>query len=129
MRKSSLGSFTEAFSGFPHSSVGKESACNAGDMDLIPDPGRSHMPRSICATGNPLQCSCLENPRDGGAWWAARRLWGRTKSDTTEATYQQQQQYGVIHVHRVGDAIQPSHPLSSPSPPALNLSQFQGLFQ
>ena len=33
------------------------------------------------------------------------------------------------HVHRVGDAIQPSHPLSSPSPPALNLSQHQGLFK
>ena len=33
------------------------------------------------------------------------------------------------HVHRVGDAIQPSHPPSSPSPPALNLSQHQGLFQ
>ena len=33
------------------------------------------------------------------------------------------------HVHRVGDAIQPSHPLLSPSPPALNLSQHQGLFQ
>ena len=33
------------------------------------------------------------------------------------------------HVHRVGDAIQPSHPLSSPSPPALNLPQHQGLFQ
>ena len=33
------------------------------------------------------------------------------------------------HVHRVGDAIQPSHPLSSPSPPAFNLSQNQGLFQ
>ena len=32
-------------------------------------------------------------------------------------------------VHRVGDAIQPSHPLSFPSPPALNLSQHQGLFQ
>ena len=31
------------------------------------------------------------------------------------------------YVHRVGDAIQPSHPLSSPSPPALNLSQHQGL--
>ena len=31
--------------------------------------------------GNPLQCSCLENPRDGGAWWAAI-----TESDTTEAT-------------------------------------------
>ena len=33
------------------------------------------------------------------------------------------------HVHWVVDAIQPSHPLSSPSPPALNLSQHQGLFQ
>ena len=33
------------------------------------------------------------------------------------------------HVHWVGNAIQPSHPLSSPSPPALNLSQHQGLFQ
>ena len=33
------------------------------------------------------------------------------------------------HVHWVDDAIQPSHPLSSPSPPALNLSQHQGLFK
>ena len=33
------------------------------------------------------------------------------------------------HVHWVGDAIQPSHPLSSPSPPAFNLSQHQGIFQ
>ena len=33
------------------------------------------------------------------------------------------------HVHRVGDAIQPFHPLSFPSPPAFNLSQHQGLFQ
>ena len=35
--------------------------------------------------GNPLQCSCLENPRDWGAWWAAR-LCSLTESDTTEAT-------------------------------------------
>ena len=33
------------------------------------------------------------------------------------------------HVHCVGDAIQPSHPLSSPSPPAFNIYQHQGLFQ
>ena len=33
------------------------------------------------------------------------------------------------HVYRVGDAIQPSHPLLSPSPPAFNLSQNQGLLQ
>ena len=38
-------------------------------------------------------------------------------------------EFGQTHVHRVGDAIQPSHPLSSPSPPAFNLSQHQGLFQ
>ena len=33
------------------------------------------------------------------------------------------------HVHQVGDAVQPPHPLLSPSPPAFNLSQHQGLFQ
>ena len=33
------------------------------------------------------------------------------------------------HVHQVGNAIQPSHPLSSPSPPAFSLSQLQGVFQ
>ena len=38
-------------------------------------------------------------------------------------------EFTQTHVHWVGDAIQPSHPLSSPSPPALNLSQHQGLFQ
>ena len=37
-------------------------------------------------------------------------------------------EFTQTHVHRVGDAIQPSHPLSSPSPPALNLSQHQIFF-
>ena len=37
--------------------------------------------------------------------------------------------FAQTHVCRVGDAIQPSHPLSSPSPPAFTLSQHQGLFQ
>ena len=36
--------------------------------------------------GNPLQCSCLENPRDGGAWWAA--VYSVAQSDTTEAPEQ-----------------------------------------
>ena len=35
--------------------------------------------------GNPLQCSCLENPRDGGALVGCR-LWGHTESDMTEVT-------------------------------------------
>ena len=38
-------------------------------------------------------------------------------------------EFTQTHVHRVGDAIQTSHPLSSPSPPAPNPSQHQGLFQ
>ena len=38
-------------------------------------------------------------------------------------------EFTQTHVHRVGDAIQPSHPLSSPSPPAPNPSQHHGLFQ
>ena len=46
--------------------------------------------------GNPLQCSCLENPRDGGAWWAA--VYGvpqcRTTTEVTQQQQQQQQQRG-----------------------------------
>ena len=38
-------------------------------------------------------------------------------------------QFTQTHVRRVGEAIQPSHPLSSPPPPAFNLSQYQSLFQ
>ena len=38
-------------------------------------------------------------------------------------------EFTQTHAHQVGDAIQPSHPLSSPSTPALNLSQHPGLFQ
>ena len=41
----------------------------------------------------------------------------------------QLQELAQIHIHQVRDAIQPSHPLSSPSPSAFNLSQHQGLFQ
>ena len=51
--------------GFPGGSGGKESACNVGDMGLIPglgkSPGEGH--------GNPPQYSCLENPMDREAWW------------------------------------------------------------
>ena len=43
--------------------------------------------------------------------------------------HQQLPELAQTYVHWVGDAIQPSHPLSSPSPPAFNLSQHQGLFQ
>ena len=50
----------------PGGSEGKAYACNAGDLGSIPGSGRS--PGE--GNGNPLQCSCLENPMDGGAWYA-----------------------------------------------------------
>ena len=151
--------------------------------------------------GSPLQCSCLENPRDGGAWWAAvygvtqSRTWLKQLSsssmvskggkesftsasqakwvsvdvDSTSPPHHQKEitcvplyaedscyltaqscptlcdtvdcstpgfpvhhqlpESAQTHVHWVGDAIQPSHLLSSPSPPAFNLSQHQSLSQ
>ena len=57
---------------------GKESACNAGDLGLIAGWGRS--PGE--GDGNPLQCSCLENPMDRVAWQTS--VHGVTKeSDST----------------------------------------------
>jgi len=63
--------------GFPHSSVGKESACNAGDPGLIPGLGR--YPRE--GNGNPLQCSCLENPMDKGAYQSIVHGFPRVRLD------------------------------------------------
>ena len=65
--------------GFPGSSDGKESACNAGDLYLIPGSGR--FPGE--GNGYPLQCSCLENSMDRGAWRATVQ-WDCKESDTTE---------------------------------------------
>ena len=80
--------------GFPHSLVSKEFACNAevkvkvkgnslsrvplfaGDPGSI--PGSERCPGE--GNGNPLRYSCLENPRDGGAWWAA--IYGVKQSQT-----------------------------------------------
>ena len=52
---------------FSGGSESKESACNAGDLGLISGSGRSLGE----GNSNPLQYSCLENPMDRGAWWAA----------------------------------------------------------
>ena len=81
----------------------KNLPANARDTGLIPELGRS--PR--VGNGNPLQCSCLGNPRNRGTWWATVHgvteldpaslgvgdgqgglaccdSWGRKESDTTE---------------------------------------------
>ena len=71
---------------------GKESTCNAGatgDSGSIPGSGRS--PEG--ANGNPLQCSCLENPIDRGAWQAT--VHGVTESDTAEQLTHKHNIYNV----------------------------------
>ena len=58
---------------------GKRSACNAGDVGLIPESGRS--PRE--ANGSGLQQFYLENLVDRGAWRAVHSPWGGKELDTT----------------------------------------------
>ena len=89
--------------GFPHSSVGKESACNAVEPGSIPGsrraPGRGN--------GNPLQHSCLENPMD-------RRAWQTT----------------VHGVERVGNDLEtkPPPPTTCTASPTINISHWIGMF-
>ena len=63
--------------GFPYSSVGKKSACNAGEPGSIPRLGIS----SGEGNDSPLQYSCLKNPMDRGAWRLQSR--GSKESDMT----------------------------------------------
>ena len=67
--------------GFPNGSVVKNLPASAGDAGLIPESGRS----PGVGSGNPLQYSCLENPMDGGSWWAT--VCGVTKSQTRLSMY------------------------------------------
>ena len=64
--------------GFSGGSVIRNAPDNAGDSGSIPGSGGS--PGE--GNGNPLQYSCLENPMDGGAWWAT--IHGVAESDMTE---------------------------------------------
>ena len=67
------------FLGFPGGSVGKEPACNVRDLGLIPGLGRT--PGG--GPGNPLLCSCLENPH-GLRGLVGYSPWGCKESDLTE---------------------------------------------
>ena len=103
--------------------------------------------------GLPLQCntyplkeiSSLSCQSDNRGWFSVLPRWGHLSSSVTQScltlcdsmdfrmsglpVHHQIPELGQTHVHWVSDAIQSSHPLSSPSPPAFNLSQHQRLFQ
>ena len=138
---------------FPCGSTGKESTFNEGDLGLIPGLGRSHGE----GKGYPFQYSGLENSMHCIVRGVAKsqtqlssfhfhqftiyiQFSSFTQSCPTLCdpmnrstpglpVHHQLPEFTQIHIHSVGDAIQPSHPLSSPSPPAPNPSQHQTLFQ
>ena len=83
--------------GFPGSSAGKEPACNAGDPGSIPGSEEgigTHssifgLPWWFSGEGNgtPLQYSCLENPMDRGAWWAAVPGVAKSRTQLSDFTF------------------------------------------
>ena len=72
-------------------SVGKESACNARDLGLIPGSGRSPGEENV----NPLQYSCLENPMDRGAWQTT--VHGVSKTQTRLSDQAQHSTAAVVY--------------------------------
>ena len=81
---------------FPRGSDGKGSPCNAGDPGSV--PGRGTSPGE--GNGYPLQCSCLENSMDRGAWWGP---WGRKESaqlsDFTFTFMKDKKQYTLVLIY------------------------------
>ena len=93
-----------------HLFLGRKAMTNFLVVREITEPGKyaqfSSVPQSCPTLCDPMNCSTPGLP-----------------------VHHQLLEFTQTHVHRVSDAIQPSHPLSSPSPPAPDPSQHQGLFQ
>ena len=68
---------------FPGGSDGKASFYNAGDLGSIPGSGRS----SGEGNGNPLQYCYLENPMDGGGWWATVNGVAKSRTRLSDFTF------------------------------------------
>ena len=147
------------FLGFPCDSAGKECTCNAGDLSSIPGLGRSPggghgNPLQYSGLENSMVYSPWGRKQlDTTEWlslhWLLEFLVCRltvpcccsvaklclTLCDPTNCStpgfpvLYYLLKFAQTHVRWISDAIQPSHPLSSPSPPAFSLSQHQGLFQ
>ena len=114
----------------------KRSTCSAGDLSFL--PGLERSPGE--GNGYIHQYSGLENSKERGAWQAKVQLSSETQSCPTLCNFMDCSMPGLnvhhklveisqTYVHWLGDAIQLSHSLLSPSPPAINLSQHQGLFK
>ena len=136
--------------GFPGGSAGKESACNVGDLGLIPELERSpgegkSYPLQYSGLGNFMDCIVHREAEsraglsDCHFHFHSAQFSSVAQSCPTLCDPMNHNTPGLpvhhhlpeltqTHVQRVSDAIQPSHPLSSPSPPAHNPSQHQNLF-
>ena len=148
----------EKVQGFPSGSDGKESAHNVGDPCLItglgrsPGEGNGYSLQYFCLENS--RQSGLADPgghKESGTTELLTHFFSSHSLNSDQTTVSSvahlcptlcdrmdcstpgfplyHQLLELTHVHRVGDATQLSHPLSSPSPPTFNLSQHQGLFQ
>ena len=120
---------------FQVTQVVKNLPANVGDKGSIPESRRC----PVGGYGNTLQCFCHEQ-RSLVGYSLSVQFSSVAQSCLTLfdpmnhsmpglPVHHKLPKFTQTHVHRVSDAIQPSHPLSSPSPPGTNPSQHQGLFQ
>ena len=84
---------------------------------------------AVCVGHTQGESSCIVLQFSSVAQSCATLCNPMNRSSPGLPVHHQLPEFTQTHVHRVGDAIQPSHPLSSPSPPAPNPSQHQSLFQ
>ena len=82
---------------FPGGSDGKASAYNVGDLGPIPGSGRS--PGE--GNGNPLQYSGLENPMDGGTWWAIVHGVAKSQTQLSNFTFT----FKILKINRIGEGV------------------------